>query len=165
MAINFRGRFFSFQHYEKNYRVVCMFIIPWALSTPWDVAPRESGCMLWETNHFLKLEQIKSKAWQHSTEKYHGQTLKFTPLAIGVTPFYPWVCLHHTFVVSNLILRCLTGSYITRLSKSNYCIRLNVNLNIADSISFYFNFGKGHYFFPRVKQNIFNTARFVKLIK
>ena len=29
-------------------------------------------------------------------------------------------------------------------------IRLNVNMNIADSISFYFNFRKGHYFILRV---------------
>ena len=59
-----------------------------------------------------------------------------------VTPFHSWVSLHHTFVVHNVILSCLTGSYLTTSLKSNYCVRPKVNLNIADSISFYFNFGK-----------------------
>ena len=35
----------------------------------------------------------------------------------------------------------------------------NVNMNIADSISFYFSFGKGYLFVLRVKQKIFNKAR------
>ena len=70
-------------------------------------------------------------------------------------PFYPWVCLHHTSAVRNLILRCLTGFHMAILSKSNYRVRLNVNIDIADSISFYFNFGKGHHFVLRLKQHIF----------
>ena len=41
------------------------------------------------------------------------------------------------------------------LSKSNYRVRLNVNIDIADSISLYFNFGKGHHFVLRLKQHSF----------
>ena len=29
--------------------------------------------------------------------------MKFTHSALQLTPFYPWVCLHHTFAVRNLI--------------------------------------------------------------
>ena len=36
------------------------------------------------------------------------------------------------------------GSHMTIPSKSNYHVRLNVNMNIADSIPLYFNFRKGH---------------------
>ena len=86
--------------------------------------------------------------------------MKFTHSAPELTPFYPWVCLHHPFSVRNLILRCLTGSHMTILS--NYRVRLYVNIDIADSISFYFNFGKGHYFVPRLKQHFFDKARFFK---
>ena len=35
-----------------------------------------------------------------------------------------------------------------------------VNMNIADSVSYYFNFGKGHYSVIRVKQHIFDKSRF-----
>ena len=35
-------------------------------------------------------------------------------------------------------------------------------MNIADSIKFYFNFGKGHYFVIRVKKH-FDKARFFKM--
>ena len=49
---------------------------------------------------------------------------------------------------------------MTILSKSNYCVRLNVNTDIVDSISFYFNFGKGHYLVLRVKQHFFDKTRF-----
>ena len=119
-----------------------MFIITQALSVcTEDVELRESGSVFCEMNHFLKFKQIKWKAWKHGTEKYHDQTMKFTPPAVGLTPFHS-VSLHHTFVVHNLILSCLTGSYLTTSLKSNYCVRPKVNLNIADSISFYFNFGK-----------------------
>ena len=52
---------------------------------------------------------------------------------------------------------------MTILSKSNYPVRLNVNMNIADSISFYFNFGKGHYLVFRLKQHFFDKARFFKV--
>ena len=65
-----------------------------------------------------------------------------------------------TSAVRNLFLRSLTYSHMTILSKSNYCVRLNKNMNIADSISFYFNFGKGCYFVFRVKQHIFVKAQF-----
>ena len=110
-------------------------------------------------NHLLKFER-KVESMKHSAEKLDNQTMKFTHPAVALPLFYPWICLYHTFAVRNLILRCLTGSHMTILSKSNYCVRLNVNLNIADSISFYFNFGKGRYFVLKVKQYIFDKARF-----
>ena len=86
--------------------------------------------------------------------------MKFTHSAVEPIPFYPWVCAHHTFAVRNLILRCLTGSHMTILSKSNYRVRLNVNMDIVDPISFYFNFGKGYHFVLRLKQHFFDKARF-----
>ena len=86
--------------------------------------------------------------------------MKFTHSAVELIPFYPWVCSHHTFAVRNLILRCLTGSHMTIFSKSNYRVRIDVNMDIADSISFYFNFGKGYYFVLRLKQHFFDKARF-----
>ena len=36
-------------------------------------------------------------------------------------------------------------------------------MNIGDSISLHFNFGKGYYFFLWVKQQIFDEARFFKM--
>ena len=90
----------------------------------------------------------------------HDQTMKFTPSAVGLPPFHQWVCLHHTFVLSNLIVRCLTGSHMIISSKSNYRARLNVNMNTADSVSLHFNFGKGYYFVLWVKRQIFDIARF-----
>ena len=56
---------------------------------------------------------------------------------------------------SSLILKCLTGSHMTTFSKLNYRLRLNVNMNIADSISLYFNFRKGHYVILKVNPHIF----------
>ena len=84
--------------------------------------------------------------------------MKFTHSAVELISFYPWVCSHHTFAVRNLILRCLTGSHMTILSKSNYRVRINVNMDIADSVSFYFNFGKGYHFVLRLKKHF--KARF-----
>ena len=49
------------------------------------------------------------------------------------------------------------------LSKSNYRIRINVNMDIADSISFYFNLGNGNYFVLRLKQHFFDKVRFVAI--
>ena len=63
-------------------------------------------------------------------------------------------------VFCETILRCLTGSHMTISSKSNYRVRLNVDMDIADSISFYFNFGKGYHFVLRLKQHFFDKARF-----
>ena len=85
--------------------------------------------------------------------------MKFTRPTVRVTLFYSWVCLHYTFAVRSLILRCWTGSYMTILSKSNYRVRLNVNMNIADSISFYFNFGKGCSFYRRVLEEYQQPCR------
>ena len=100
---------------------------------------------------------------KYSAEKYHDQTIKFTPPAVGLPPFRPWVCLHHTFALGNLIVRCLTGSHMIISSKSNYRARLNVNMDTADSISLHFNFGKGYYFVLWVKRQIFDKARFFKM--
>ena len=88
--------------------------------------------------------------------------MKFTHSAVELVPFYPRVCSHHIFAVRNLILRCLTGSHMTIVSKSNYRVRLNVNMDIADTISFYFSFGKGYHFVIRLKQHFFDKARFFK---
>ena len=63
-------------------------------------------------------------------------------------------------VFCETILRCLTGCHMIILSKSNYRARLNVDMDIADSISFYFNFGKGYHFVLRLKQHFFDKARF-----
>ena len=87
--------------------------------------------------------------------------MKFTHSAVELIPYYPWVCSHNTFAVRNYILcRCLTGFHMKILSKSNYRVRLNVNMDIIDSISFYFNFGKDYYFVLRLKQHFFDKARF-----
>ena len=86
--------------------------------------------------------------------------MKFTHSAVELISFYQWVCSHHTFAVRNLILRCLTGSHMTIFSKSNYRVRIDVNMDIADSISFYFNFGKGYHFVLWLKQHFFDKARF-----
>ena len=51
---------------------------------------------------------------------------------------------------------------MTISSKSNYQVRFNADINIANSISFYFNFREGHYFLLRVKQHIFDKAVFFK---
>ena len=89
--------------------------------------------------------------------------MKFTHSAIKLIPVYPRVCSHHIFAVHILILRCLTGPHMTIVSKSNYHVRLNVNMDIAHSISFYFNFGKGYHFALRLKQHFFDKARFFKM--
>ena len=87
--------------------------------------------------------------------------MKFTHSAVVLIPFYPRVCSHNSFMVRNVILRCLTGSHMTIFSKSNYRVRLNVNMDIADSISFYFNFGKGYHFVLWLKQHLRQSATFL----
>ena len=52
---------------------------------------------------------------------------------------------------------------MTIMSKLNHRVRLNVNMDIADSTSFYFNLGKCHYFGSRVKQHFFYKACFSKM--
>ena len=54
---------------------------------------------------------------------------------------------------------------MTILSKSNYRVRLNVIMDIANSISFHFNFGKGYHFVLRLKQHFFDKARFFQMIR
>ena len=49
---------------------------------------------------------------------------------------------------------------MTILSKSNYRVRLNAYMDIADLISFYINFGKGYHFVLRLKQHFFDKALF-----
>ena len=88
------------------------------------------------------------------------RTIKVTHSAVELISFYPWVCSHHAFAVRHLILRCLTGYHMTILSKSNYRVRLNAYMDIADLISFYINFRKGYHFVLRLKQHFFDKARF-----
>ena len=47
-----------------------------------------------------------------------------------------------------------------KVFKFSYRVRLNVNINIADSISRYFNLGRGHYFVLKVKEHVFDEVRF-----
>ena len=47
--------------------------------------------------------------------------------------------------------------------KSNNRVRLNADMDIADSISFYFNFQKGYYFVLGLKQHFVDKARFFKM--
>ena len=108
----FQRLILQFPTVRKNYRITSMFIVTRALSTPRDFERWESDSMFCERNHFLKFERIEYKAWKQSAEKYHDQTMKFTPPAVGLTPFNPWVSLHHTFALGNLILRCLAGSHM-----------------------------------------------------
>ena len=70
--------------------------------------------------------------------------MKFTHPAVGLSIVSPLarLCTNSVLPVRlstprNLIPRRLMGSYIIILSKSNYRVRLNVNMNIVDSISFY----------------------------
>ena len=60
-------------------------------------------------------------------------------------------------MVRNVILRCLTTH--DNVVKIKLLRQTYVNMNIADSISLYFNFRKGHYFFLEVKQHIFDKAQ------
>ena len=55
----FQRLILQFPALVKNYRIVFMFIITQAASTPRDVEIRESGSMFCETNHFLKFERIE----------------------------------------------------------------------------------------------------------
>ena len=81
------------------------------------------------------------------------RTISILPVSL----FAPHICGR------NLILSCLTGSHMTISSKSNYCIRLNADMNIADSNLFYFNFGKGHYVVLWVKQHIFGKVQIFQM--
>ena len=49
--------------------------------------------------------------------------------------------------------------------KLNYCVKLSVNMNIADSSSSYFNCLEGHFFILGVKQNILDKRDFFKMNK
>ena len=109
------------------------------------------------------VRQTTSWSSDESSRKHENIALKSKTTKQFKIPFYPWVFLHLTFAVRNLILGCLTGSKMTISSDSSYRVRLNVNMNIADLISFYFNFGKGHYFVLGVKQHIFGKARIFQM--
>ena len=131
---------FQFPALEKNYHLTSMFIMTWAVNTiEMFCKEKVAPCLVRQTISWSS----------NKSSREH--------------PFYLWLSLHHTFAIRNLILRCLTGSHMTILSKSNYCIRLNVNINIADSISFHFNFGKGHFFVLMVNQHLFNKTPFFKM--
>ena len=141
----------------KNYRIASMLIITRALSTPRDDERRERGSMFCETNQVRtnRVESMKTQRWKVPWPNNEIDSFCSRIIAISLVS-----CLHHTCALGNLILRCLTGSHLTILSKSNYLVRLNVNMNIGDSISLHFNFGKCYYFFLWVKQQIFDEARF-----
>ena len=79
----FQRLILQFLTLEKNYRIASMLIIIGALSAPRDVERRESGSMFCSTNHLLKFERIEQKAWKHSAEKYHDQTMG---LSVGENP-------------------------------------------------------------------------------
>ena len=66
-------------------------------------------------------------------------------------------------MTSQTISRCRTGSHMIILPKSNYRVRLNVNTDITDLISFYFNFWKGYHFVLRLLQHFFAKARLFKM--
>ena len=134
---------------KEKYRIASMFIITRAVSTPRDVERRESGSMFCET-----IEIISWSSYE-SSRKHENIALKST-----VTEQWSSLIQQHIFAVHILILRCLTGPHMTVVSKSNYHVRLNVNMDIAHSISFYFNFGKGYHFALRLKQHFFDKARF-----
>ena len=97
-----------------------------------DVERRESGSMFCETKHFLKFERIEQKAWKHSAEKYHDQTMKFTP-------FYPWICLHHIFALDNLIFsdvwRVLTWQYCQNQITASDSMQTRTSLTQSHYIS------------------------------
>ena len=48
-------------------------------------------------------------------------------------------------------------------SGSMFCETNHFHFHITDSISFYFNFGKDHYFVLRVKQRIFGKAQIFQM--
>ena len=118
---------------------------------------KRSGSMFCET--------VETISWSSNESSRKHENIALKSSAVELTPLHPRVCLHHTFTIRNLILRCLTGSHMTILSKSNGRVRLNVNMDIADSISFYLNFGKSHYFVLRLKQHFFEKARFFKMTR
>ena len=160
----FQWLILRFPALRKKYRSASMFIMTRAVSTPRDVERRESGSM-----SFFWYNWTISWSSNESSRKHENTALKSTmikqwnsntPFAVELTPFHPWVCLYHTYAVRNLILRCLTDSLMTILSKSNYHVRLNVHMDIAHSISFNFNFGNGYYFVLGLKQHFFDEARF-----
>ena len=156
----FQWLILRFPALRKKYRSASMFIMTRAVSTPRDVERRESGSMVF----FDTIEPFPESSRKHENTALKSTMIKQwnsnAHFAVGLTPFHPWVCLYHTYAVRNLILRCLTDSLMTILSKSNYHVRLNVKMDIAHSISFNLNFGNGYYFVLRLKQHFFDDARF-----
>ena len=47
-----------------------------------------------------RVESMKKYRWKYESTSL---TIKFTHLTVEPTPFYPWVCLHNTGAVRNLI--------------------------------------------------------------
>ena len=117
----FQWLILRFPALRKKYRSASMFIMTRAVSTPRDVERRESGSM-----SFFWYNWTISWSSNESSRKHENTALKSTmikqwnsntPFAVELTPFHPWVCLYHTYAVRNLILRCLTDSLMTILSK------------------------------------------------
>ena len=150
----FQRSILQFPTVGKNYRIASMLIMTRALGTPRLMSSEEkvAPCFVrqnisWSSNESSrKHENIALK----STMTKQWNSLHFTR---------EFVCTTHLRSRLN-ILKCLTDSHMTMLSKSNYRVRLNANKNIADSISLHFNFGERLHFVLRVKQQIFNRARF-----
>ena len=99
---------------RKKYRNASMFIMTRASSTPRDVKRRESGSMFCETIEpfpevrMNRVESMKTQCWKVSWLKdeiysFRSKTNSILPVSL--------------FAVHDLILRCLTGSHMTTLSK------------------------------------------------
>ena len=96
-AVDFRGRFFSFQHWEKlcyrkdvhhnpmiNYATRCLEKRKW-LHVLWDKLFPEV-----RTN---REESMKTWRWKSTMTK------QIAPSAVELLPFYLWACLYLTFAV------------------------------------------------------------------
>ena len=68
----FQRLILQFPALGKKYHIVSMFIITWAVSTPWDVERRESGSMFYETI------EIISWSLYESSRKHENIVLKST---------------------------------------------------------------------------------------
>ena len=134
-----------------------MFIVTRAVSTPRDVERRENGSMFSKTIEIISLSSYESSRKHENIALKSTMTEQCSSLIQQQNQFH----FSREFVRTTSLRRCLTGSHMTIVSKSNYRVRLNVNMDIADSISFYFNFGKGYHFFLRLKQHFFDKARFI----
>ena len=151
MITSFRDWFFSFQHQEKKLsyckRVHHNPSSKYA-SRCW--AKRTWLHVLWEkpfpevrTNQVESMKTCWKVPWPNNEINLsRSRTKSILPVSL----LAPQICGPYLF------LWCLTGCHMKILSKLNYRVRLNENMDIADSISFYFNLRKAHYLRLRLKQ-------------